>query len=61
MQNTATSKVVWITPIVAHLRNDDDMVEVGIGGGAGDLEESDQVVLAPEDLRQWLERYAVNH
>ncbi|KAH8763581.1 beta-lactamase-like protein [Diaporthe sp. PMI_573] len=60
MQNTATSKVVWITPIVAHLRNDDDMVEVGIGGGAGDLEESDQVVLATEDLRQWLESVKVD-
>lgn len=56
MQKTATSNVVWITPIVAHLRNNDDMVEVGIGGGAGDLEEADQVVLAPEDLCQWLER-----
>lgn len=56
MQKTATANVVWITPIVAHLRNEDDMVEVGIGGGAGDLEESDQVILATEDLRKWLAR-----
>lgn len=56
MQKMATGNVVWITPIVAHLRNEDDMVEVGIGGGAGDLEESDQVVLATEDLCKWLER-----
>ncbi|KAI7781934.1 DNA repair protein [Diaporthe eres] len=56
MQKTATGNVVWITPIVAHLRNEDDMVEVGIGGGAGDLEASDQVFLATEDLRRWLER-----
>jgi hypothetical protein len=56
MQKMAYKNVVWITPIVAHLRNDDDMVEVGIGGGAGDLEESDQVVLSTEDLRQWLDR-----
>ncbi|KAK7737106.1 hypothetical protein SLS63_002897 [Diaporthe eres] len=56
MQKAATGNVVWITPIVAHLRNDDDMVEVGIGGGAGDLGASDQVFLATEDLRRWLER-----
>ncbi|KAL1875780.1 hypothetical protein Daus18300_002971 [Diaporthe australafricana] len=56
MKKTPPGKVVWITPIVAHLRNKNDMVEVGIGGGAGDLEEADQVVLATEDLRQWLER-----
>lgn len=56
MQETATGNVVWITPIVARLRDDEDMVEVGIGGGSGDLEESDQVILAPEDLRQWSER-----
>lgn len=56
MQKTATRNVVWITPIVAHLRHNDDMVEVGIGGGAGDLEDADQLVLTTEDLGQWLER-----
>lgn len=55
MQKAATENVVWITPIVAH-QNEGDMVEVGIGGGAGDLDESDQVILATEDLRKWLER-----
>lgn len=56
MQRTATGNVVWITPIVAHLRNQNDMVEVGIGGGAADLQEPDQVVLTTEDLRHWLVR-----
>ncbi|KAI3393745.1 hypothetical protein diail_3746 [Diaporthe ilicicola] len=55
MQKTSPGNVVWITPIVAHLRDKNDMVEVGIGGGAGDLEDTDHVVLAVEDLRQWRE------
>ncbi|KAK2599218.1 hypothetical protein N8I77_010989 [Diaporthe amygdali] len=55
MQNSTAANVVWITPIVAHLRNDNDMVEVGIGGGAGDLQEADQIVFSTEDARQWLE------
>lgn len=29
--------VVWIRPIVAHLSNGHDLLEIGIGGGAGDL------------------------
>ncbi|KAK7716268.1 hypothetical protein SLS64_003420 [Diaporthe eres] len=57
----ATGNVVWITPIVAHLRNDDDMVEVGIGGGAGDLGASDQVFLATEDLRFTIEALFGEH
>ncbi|KAL7622441.1 hypothetical protein AAE478_007946 [Parahypoxylon ruwenzoriense] len=32
-----TKPVVWIQPIVAHLRNNRDMIEVGIGGGGNDL------------------------
>lgn len=56
MQNSTAANAVWITPIVAHLRNDNDMVEVGIGGGAGDLQETDQIVFSTEDARQWLER-----
>ncbi|KAI0004386.1 Metallo-hydrolase/oxidoreductase [Xylariaceae sp. FL0662B] len=29
--------IVWIQPIVAHLQNGQDMLEVGIGGGGSDL------------------------
>lgn len=32
-----TKPIVFIQPIVAHLENGRDMVEVGIGGGADDL------------------------
>lgn len=29
--------IVWIKPIVAHLKDGRDMIEVGIGGGGDDL------------------------
>lgn len=29
--------VVWIKPIVAHLKDGRDLLETGVGGGAGDL------------------------
>ncbi|KAI0104476.1 Metallo-hydrolase/oxidoreductase [Daldinia grandis] len=32
-----TKPIVWIQPIVAHLKNGRDMIEVGIGGGGDDL------------------------
>ncbi|KAI0888119.1 Metallo-hydrolase/oxidoreductase [Annulohypoxylon maeteangense] len=32
-----TKPIVWIKPIVAHLKDGRDMVEVGIGGGGDDL------------------------
>ncbi|ROW03119.1 hypothetical protein VMCG_05828 [Cytospora schulzeri] len=59
MKRLSTSDVVWITPIVAHLPNKNDMVEAGIGGGADDLEEKDELLLAPEDLENWLKRHAI--
>lgn len=49
--------VVFITPIVAHLSENKDMEEVGIGGGAGDLEQRDELTLTPEDARLLLERF----
>jgi len=33
------SRVVWIQPIIAHLPDGVDIIEVGIGGGGGDLEQ----------------------
>lgn len=48
--------VVFITPIVAHLAENKDMEEVGIGGGAGDLEQKDELTVTPEDARLLLER-----
>jgi DNA cross-link repair 1C protein len=36
MQN---KPIVWIQPIVAHLPNGQDIVEVGLGGGGDDLEQ----------------------
>lgn len=49
--------VVFITPIVAHLPGNKDMEEVGIGGGAGDLEQKDELTVTPEDALLLLERY----
>lgn len=51
-----TSDVVWITPIVAHLPDKNDMIEAGIGGGIDDLEEKDELLMTPEDLGTWLKR-----
>lgn len=48
--------IVFITPIVAHLPRDKDMEEVGIGGGAGDLEQKDELTLTSQDARLLLER-----
>lgn len=56
MKSLPTSDVVWITPIVAHLPDKNDMVEAGIGGGADDLEEQDELLLSPEDMGTWLMR-----
>ncbi|KAI1499947.1 beta-lactamase-like protein [Biscogniauxia marginata] len=49
---TENKPIVWIKPIVAHLKNGQDMVEVGIGGGGGDLTE--KVSLAAEDIIELL-------
>lgn len=54
-----TSDVVWITPIVAHLPDKNDMIEAGIGGGIDDLEEKDELLMTPEDLGTWLKRQVV--
>lgn len=51
--------VVFITPIVTHLSSTSDLAEVGIGGGADDLEQKDELLLSPDDARILLQRYAV--
>lgn len=48
--------VVFITPIVAHLSATSDMAEVGIGGGAGDLEQKEELILGPDDARSLFQR-----
>lgn len=53
----AKGDVVWITPIVTHLSSTSDMAEVGIGGGVGDLDQKDELVLSPEHARILLQRY----
>jgi DNA cross-link repair 1C protein len=43
--------VVWIQPIIAHMSNGDDLYEVGVGGGADDLErEAELEFPTAEDL-----------
>ena len=51
-----TAPVVWIKPVVAHLPSGQDVDEVGIGGGGGDLErEAELDSLSPEDIRHLLD------
>ncbi|RYP06497.1 hypothetical protein DL765_009464 [Monosporascus sp. GIB2] len=53
MANIHNKPVVWIKPIVAHLKDGQDVVEVGIGGGGDDLvEKSDQQDLTPGEIKQ---------
>jgi DNA cross-link repair 1C protein len=48
--------VVWIQPIVAHLPDGRDMVELGIGGGADDLErEAELDLFSPMEISAFLE------
>lgn len=61
LNSLPTNDVVWITPIVAHLPDKNDMVEAGIGGGADDLEEKDELLLSPEDLINWVKRQDIDH
>ncbi|KAF3055266.1 Protein artemis [Daldinia childiae] len=48
-----TKPIVWIQPIVAHLKNRRDMAEVGIGGGGDDL--AQKITFEPEGIRALLE------
>ncbi|KAI2768239.1 Metallo-hydrolase/oxidoreductase [Daldinia loculata] len=48
-----TKPIVWIQPIVAHLKNGRDMAEVGIGGGGDDL--AQKPTLETEGIRALLE------
>lgn len=51
--------IVFISPIVAHLSAASDMAEVGIGGGGGDLEQENELVLSPEDAQTLFQGYGV--
>jgi DNA cross-link repair 1C protein len=53
-----TKPVVWIRPIVAHLRNGQDVMEVGIGGGGEDLMQT--TTLAAEDILEILQQWVTN-
>ena len=51
-----TSRVVWIRPIVAHLSDGQDVIEVGVGGGGTDLERDTELEgLSGEDINSILE------
>ncbi|RYP76533.1 hypothetical protein DL771_001767 [Monosporascus sp. 5C6A] len=53
MTNIHNKPVVWIKPIVAHLKDGQDVVEVGIGGGGDDLvEKPNQQDLTPGEIKQ---------
>jgi hypothetical protein len=45
--------VVWIRPIVTHLKDGRDVMEVGIGGGGEDLTRA--TTLTPEDILKILQ------
>ncbi|KAI0594707.1 beta-lactamase-like protein [Biscogniauxia sp. FL1348] len=49
---TPNKPIVWIRPIVTHLKNGQDVAEVGIGGGGGDLTE--RINLMVEDIMELL-------
>lgn len=48
--------VVCIQPVVAHLPNGADLVEVGVGGGGDDLERGPEIDLLTQDLQILLKR-----
>jgi len=48
-----TKPIVWIRPIVAHLKNGQDVMEVGIGGGGEDLTQT--TTLTSEDILEILQ------
>ncbi|KAH7028158.1 uncharacterized protein B0I36DRAFT_147475 [Microdochium trichocladiopsis] len=53
MQN---QPVVWIKPIVAHLKGGRDLVEIGVGGGGGDLnKEAELPTLTTDDMAYFIE------
>ena len=58
MNNIETKPVVWIRPIIAHLANGQDVVEVGIGGGGDDLVEKQRLKdLKPEDVKELIKMF----
>lgn len=53
MQNKS---VVWLKPIVAHAENGADILEVGVGGGGGDLnQEAELPALDDEGVADLIE------
>lgn len=51
--------VVHIQPVIAHLPNGADLVEVGVGGGGDDLEREAEIDLLAQDLHVLLERHVI--
>lgn len=50
------SPVVWIRPIITRLPDGQDVLEVGVGGGAEDLErEAELDYLTPDDVEALME------
>lgn len=57
MENIQNKPVVWIRPIAAHLKSGQDVVEVGIGGGGGDLVENPSLrALSTEHIEHLVKR-----
>ncbi|KAI1364062.1 artemis protein [Xylaria arbuscula] len=55
----ASKPIVWIRPIVTHLKDGRDVMEVGIGGGGEDLAQAS--MLTPEDILEILQLMSVNN
>ncbi|KAI1307087.1 artemis protein [Xylaria venustula] len=51
--------IVWIRPIVTHLKSGHDVMEVGIGGGGEDLTQA--TTLMPEDILEIFQLMSVNN
>ena len=51
------SRVVWIQPVVAHLPQGGDIIELGAGGGGADLERDTNIgLLSREEIESFLEQ-----
>ncbi|GAP88434.1 putative artemis protein [Rosellinia necatrix] len=54
-----TKPIVWIRPIVTHLKGGQDLMEVGIGGGGEDLAQA--TTLTPNEMMNILELISTNN
>lgn len=55
-----TSDVVWICPVVAHLSDGEDLIEMGVGGGGDDLEREVELGNMPAEEVDVLMELSVN-